>query len=94
VAGLLLLLVLLAVVAVRAADLLLAAIALGAYGFVMSLIWAALGALDVAFTERSWRRRHHGPLPRGPAAHVPAARQREPLAGSRWPSRWQPVAPS
>jgi multicomponent Na+:H+ antiporter subunit B len=51
VAGLLLLLVVLAVVAVRAADLLLAAIALGAYGFVMSLIWAAIGALDVAFTE-------------------------------------------
>ncbi|MGH7313206.1 MAG: DUF4040 domain-containing protein [Candidatus Rokuibacteriota bacterium] len=51
VAGLLLLLVLLAVVAVRAADLLLAAIALGAYGFVLSLIWAAIGALDVAFTE-------------------------------------------
>lgn len=50
-AGLLVLLVLLAVVAVRAADLLLAVIALGAYGFVMSLIWAAIGALDVAFTE-------------------------------------------
>src|SRR5688572_9589028 len=48
---LLLQLVLLAVIAVWAADLLLAAIALGAYGFVMSLIWAALGALDVAFTE-------------------------------------------
>jgi multicomponent Na+:H+ antiporter subunit B len=51
VAGLLLLLVLLAVIAVWAADLLLAVIALGAYGFVMSLIWAAIGALDVAFTE-------------------------------------------
>ena len=51
VASLLLLLVLLAGVAVWAADLLLAAIALGAYGFVMSLIWAAIGALDVAFTE-------------------------------------------
>jgi multicomponent Na+:H+ antiporter subunit B len=49
--GLLLLLVLLAAVAVWAADLLLAVIALGAYGFVMSLIWAAIGALDVAFTE-------------------------------------------
>lgn len=50
-AGLLVLLVLLAVVAVRALDLLLAVIALGAYGFVMSLIWAVMGALDVAFTE-------------------------------------------
>jgi multicomponent Na+:H+ antiporter subunit B len=48
---LLVLLVALAVVAVRAADLLLAALALGAYGFVMSLLWAAIGALDVAFTE-------------------------------------------
>ncbi|MGH7263895.1 MAG: hydrogenase subunit MbhD domain-containing protein, partial [Candidatus Rokuibacteriota bacterium] len=51
VGALLILLVALAAVAVRAADLLLAAIALGAYGFVMSLIWAAIGALDVAFTE-------------------------------------------
>ena len=50
-AGLLVLLVLLAVVAVRAADLLLAVISLGAYGFVMSLIWADMGAVDVAFTE-------------------------------------------
>jgi len=50
-AGLLALLVALAVVAVRAPDLLLAVIALGAYGFVMSLIWAVMGALDVAFTE-------------------------------------------
>jgi multicomponent Na+:H+ antiporter subunit B len=50
-AGLLLLLVLLAAVAVRAADLLLAVITLGAYGFVLSLIWATIGALDVAFTE-------------------------------------------
>jgi multicomponent Na+:H+ antiporter subunit B len=49
--ALLVLLVGLAVVAVRAADLLLAAIALGAYGFVMALTWAAFGAVDVAFTE-------------------------------------------
>jgi multicomponent Na+:H+ antiporter subunit B len=51
VTALLLLLALLAVVAVRAADLLLAAVALGAYGFVLSLMWAAIGAVDVAFTE-------------------------------------------
>lgn len=49
--GLLGLLVVLALIAVHAADLLLAAIALGAYGFVLALIWAALGAVDVAFTE-------------------------------------------
>jgi multicomponent Na+:H+ antiporter subunit B len=48
---LLLLLVLLAVVAIQAADLLLAVIALGGYGFVMALIWATIGAVDVAFTE-------------------------------------------
>jgi multicomponent Na+:H+ antiporter subunit B len=36
---------------VRAADLLLAVITLGAYGFVLSLVWATIGALDVAFTE-------------------------------------------
>jgi len=50
-AGLLGLLVVLALVALTAADLLLAAIALGGYGFVMALIWAAIGAVDVAFTE-------------------------------------------
>jgi len=43
--------VVLGLIAVRAADLLLAVIALGAYGFVMALIWAAIGAVDVAFTE-------------------------------------------
>lgn len=45
------LLVILAVIAIRAADLLLAAVALGGYGFVMALLWAAMGAADVAFTE-------------------------------------------
>jgi multicomponent Na+:H+ antiporter subunit B len=44
-------LVLLALAAVRAADLLIAVLLLGAYGFVMSLIWAGIGAVDVAFTE-------------------------------------------
>lgn len=48
---LLVLLVVLGLIAVRAADLLLAVIALGAYGFVMALIWAVIGAVDVAFTE-------------------------------------------
>jgi multicomponent Na+:H+ antiporter subunit B len=50
-ASLIVLLVVLAVISVMAADLLVAAIALGAYGFVMALIWAAIGAVDVAFTE-------------------------------------------
>jgi multicomponent Na+:H+ antiporter subunit B len=45
------LLVVLAVVAVRAGDLLVAVIVLGAYGFVMSLVWTVIGAVDVAFTE-------------------------------------------
>lgn len=48
---LLVLAVVLGVIATRAADLLLAVIALGAYGFVMALIWAGIGAVDVAFTE-------------------------------------------
>ena len=50
-ACLLVLLVVLALAAVRAADLLIAVLLLGAYGFVMSLVWAAIGAVDVAFTE-------------------------------------------
>jgi multicomponent Na+:H+ antiporter subunit B len=49
--GLLVMLVALALIALRAADLLMAVLSLGAYGFVMSLIWAAMGAVDVAFTE-------------------------------------------
>jgi multicomponent Na+:H+ antiporter subunit B len=49
--ALLVLLVILALAAVRAADLLIAVLLLGAYGFVMSLIWAGIGAVDVAFTE-------------------------------------------
>lgn len=51
VAMLLLLLAGLAVIAVRAADLLVAAVALGVYSFVMALTWAAIGAVDVSFTE-------------------------------------------
>jgi multicomponent Na+:H+ antiporter subunit B len=50
-AALLLVLAMLALAAVRAADLLIAVLLLGAYGFVMSLIWAGIGAVDVAFTE-------------------------------------------
>jgi multicomponent Na+:H+ antiporter subunit B len=50
-AALLALLVILAIVAIRAGDLLVAVIVLGAYGFVMSLIWTTIGAVDVAFTE-------------------------------------------
>ena len=51
VATLLLLLMVLAVIAVRAADLLIAVIVLGAYSFTMALVWAGIGAGDVAFTE-------------------------------------------
>lgn len=51
VAILLVLLVVLAVSAIWASDLLPAVVALGGYGFVMALIWAAIGAVDVAFTE-------------------------------------------
>jgi len=50
-AMLLALLVVLALVAIRAGDLLVAVIVLGAYGFAMSLVWTAIGAVDVAFTE-------------------------------------------
>jgi multicomponent Na+:H+ antiporter subunit B len=50
-AGLLVMLVILALIALQAADLLVAVLSLGAYGFAMSLIWAAMGAVDVAFTE-------------------------------------------
>lgn len=50
-AALLALLVVLALLAIHAGDLLLATLTLGGYGFAMALTWAALGAVDVAFTE-------------------------------------------
>jgi len=40
-----------AVAALNVKDLLSAAIILGAYSFLMCLLWAAMGAVDVAFTE-------------------------------------------
>jgi multicomponent Na+:H+ antiporter subunit B len=49
--ALLVLLVALAGLSIAAGDLLIAALALGGYGFAMALLWAALGAVDVAFTE-------------------------------------------
>ncbi|MFQ5520861.1 MAG: DUF4040 domain-containing protein, partial [Candidatus Methylomirabilia bacterium] len=45
------LLVILALAAVRTRDLLGAVLALSAYGLVLSLVWAGMGAVDVAFTE-------------------------------------------
>jgi multicomponent Na+:H+ antiporter subunit B len=51
VAALLVLLVVVALAAVRASDLLIAVLGLGGYGFVMALTWAAIGAADVSFTE-------------------------------------------
>lgn len=42
---------LLAVAALAAGNLLTAVIVLGAYSLVLSLLWAAMGAVDVAFTE-------------------------------------------
>lgn len=47
----LLLVVGLALAAVRMRDLVGSVLALAAYGFTMSLVWAGLGAVDVAFTE-------------------------------------------
>ena len=42
-----------AVSAITVRDLLSAVIILGAYSFFMCLMWAQLGAVDVAFTEAS-----------------------------------------
>jgi multicomponent Na+:H+ antiporter subunit B len=47
----LVLLAILAVLAVRASRLFYAVLLLGAYGFVLALEWALLGAFDVSFTE-------------------------------------------
>lgn len=42
-----------AVAAITVRDLLSAVMVLGAYSFFMCLMWAQLGAVDVAFTEAS-----------------------------------------
>ncbi len=48
---LLLLVVICAIAAITVKDLLSSAIILGAYSFLMCLVWAGMGAVDVAFTE-------------------------------------------
>lgn len=42
-----------AIAAISVRDLLSAAILLGSYSFMMCLLWAIMGAVDVAFTEAS-----------------------------------------
>jgi len=50
---LLLFVVICAIAALSVKDLLSAVIILGAYSFFMCLLWAGMGAVDVAFTEAS-----------------------------------------
>jgi len=45
--------IILAIGAIAVRDLLSAAILFGAYSFMMCLLWAIMGAVDVAFTEAS-----------------------------------------
>ena len=45
--------IILAVGAISVKDLLSAVILFGAYSFMMCLLWAIMGAVDVAFTEAS-----------------------------------------
>lgn len=52
-AAILLIVIILAVGAISVRDLLSAAILFGAYSFMMCLLWAIMGAVDVAFTEAS-----------------------------------------
>ena len=47
----LLLLVVVAVASLWVRDLLVAAVVFGVYSFLMCLLWAEMGAVDVAFTE-------------------------------------------
>jgi len=49
----LIIVIILAVGALNVRDLLGAAILFGAYSFMMCLLWAIMGAVDVAFTEAS-----------------------------------------
>jgi uncharacterized MnhB-related membrane protein len=45
--------IILAIGAITVKDLLSATILFGAYSFMMTLLWAIMGAVDVAFTEAS-----------------------------------------
>jgi uncharacterized MnhB-related membrane protein len=45
--------ILCAIAAISVKDLLSTAILFGAYSFLMCLLWAVMGAVDVAFTEAS-----------------------------------------
>ena len=49
----LIIVIILAVGALNVRDLLGAAVLFGAYSFMMCLLWAIMGAVDVAFTEAS-----------------------------------------
>ena len=49
--GLLLLVVITAILALNLRDLMGASIVFGTYSFLMCLLWAEMGAVDVAFTE-------------------------------------------
>jgi len=49
----LIMVVIAAVAAISVKDLLGAAVLFGAYSFMMCLLWAIMGAVDVAFTEAS-----------------------------------------
>jgi len=49
----LIMVVITAIAAISVKDLLGAAILFGAYSFMMCLLWAIMGAVDVAFTEAS-----------------------------------------
>ncbi len=50
---LLLFVIICAIAAISVRDLLSAVVILGAYSFFMCLLWAEMGAVDVAFTEAS-----------------------------------------
>ena len=49
--ALLIIVVICAIAAINVKDLLSSAILLGAYSFLMCLLWTEMGAVDVAFTE-------------------------------------------
>ncbi len=49
----LMIVIVLAIGALAVKDLLSAAVLFGAYSFMMCLLWAIMGAVDVAFTEAS-----------------------------------------
>jgi energy-converting hydrogenase B subunit D len=73
------LVVICAVAAINLKDLLGASVVFGIYSFLMCLLWAEMGAVDVAFTEAIRRPRPAPTSPRS-TSNTPSSRPMSPIS--------------